>query len=214
MPDKSTKKVVEIADIKDNIILLKDGSLRSLLEISAINFDLRSSEEQTAIIQAFQNFLNAVDFPLQLAVHSRRYSMDEYFAVVDEAANSTQNELLKIQAAEYSKFIKELLELSNIMSKKFFISLPFYVYEAPSKTGLFQSLKSIIKPSQVARQINPEQLETYKTQLQQRANLVYDGLVGLGLKVRPLERDELINLFYGIYNMTLEKKINQESVLP
>ena len=200
MPTQSTKNLVDIADIVDNIVILKNGSLRTVIEVSSINFELRSEGEQVAILQNFQRFLNSTDFPLQIVVNSRKLDIEDYVKLIDKSTESLTSELLKIQAAEYSKFIKELADLSNIMSKKFYIVVPFYVFETPSKTGLVDSIKSILKPSGVAKQIKPEQLETYRNQLMQRVELVFDGLVGLGLKTRLLEGPELMNLYYGLYN--------------
>jgi hypothetical protein len=201
MANQSTKDLVEIADIKDSIVLLKDGSLRAVLEVSSMNFELRSEGEQTGILQNFQNFLNSIDFPLQISVNSRQLNMDEYLKTIDTVAESSQNELLKIQAVEYRKFVKELLELSNIMTKHFYVVLPFYVFEAPSKAGLLKGFGSLFgssvgKPIQLA----PEQLDTYRVQLMQRAELILDGLIGIGLKARILEGQELINLYYSLYN--------------
>lgn len=189
-----------ISDIVENVILLKNGSLRAAIEVSAINFELRSEGEQVAILQNFQRFLNSLDFPLQIVVNSRKLNIDEYLKLVDQTAASLTNELLKIQAAEYSKFVRDLSDLSNIMSKKFYIVIPFYVFETPSKAGLLQSLKSIFKPSAVVKHITPEQLETYKNQLLQRAELIFDGLIGLGLKTKLLEKNDLLNIFYDLYN--------------
>ena len=200
MATQSTKQLVDIADIVDNIVILKNGSLRAVIEVSSINFELRSEGEQVAILQNFQRFLNSTDFPLQIVVNSRKLDIEDYVKLIDKSTESLTSELLKIQAAEYSKFIKELADLSNIMSKKFYIVVPFYVFETPSKTGVLDSIKSIIKPSGVAKQIKPEQLETYRNQLMQRVELVFDGLVGLGLKTRLLEGPELMNLYYGLYN--------------
>ena len=200
MAVQSTKNLVDIADIVDNIVILKNGSLRTVIEVSSINFELRSEGEQVAILQNFQRFLNSTDFPLQIVVNSRKLDIEDYVKLIDKSTESLTSELLKIQAAEYSKFIKELADLSNIMSKKFYIVVPFYVFETPSKTGLVDSIKSILKPPDVAKQIKPEQLETYRNQLMQRVELVFDGLVGLGLKTRLLEGPELMNLYYGLYN--------------
>lgn len=200
MATQSTKELVAIADIKDSIVLLKNGSLRAVIEASAVNFELRSEEEQTGILQNFQRFLNSVDFPLQMIVNSRQLNMDEYLKTVDAVAESATNELLKIQAIEYSKFVKELLELSNIMTKHFYVVLPFYVYETPTKTGLLESVKGVFSKSQTVLQIKPEQLETYRTQLMQRAELIIDGLIGIGLKARLMEGQEINNLYYGLYN--------------
>ncbi len=200
MAIESTKKLVEIANIIDNIVLLKNGSLRAVIEVSAINFELRSEGEQIAILQNFQRFVNSIDFPLQIVVHSRKLNVDEYLKLIDQSSSTLTNELLKIQATEYSKFVKELSDLSNIMSKKFYLVVPFYVFEKPSKSGIMQSLKSIFKPSTVVKELTPEQLETYKSQLLQRTELIFDGLIGLGLKAKTLERDDLMNMFYGLYN--------------
>ncbi|OGN28317.1 MAG: hypothetical protein A2941_02160 [Candidatus Yanofskybacteria bacterium RIFCSPLOWO2_01_FULL_49_17] len=200
MADTSTKNLVEIADIQNNVVLLNNGSLRAVIEVSAVNFELRSEDEQMGILQNFQRFLNSVDFPLQMIVSSRKLNMDEYLKSMDLVIESTENELLKIQGTEYAKFVKELLELSNIMSKKFYVVLPFYVYETPTKTGLFKSLKSIVNPRSMVKKINPDELETYQTQLMQRVELILDGLIGLGLKTKLLEGDDLVNLFYGLYN--------------
>src|SRR3989344_8847314 len=200
MATQSTKDLVVIADIKDNIVLLKNGSLRAVVEVSAVNFELRSEEEQIAILQNFQSFLNSIDFPLQMIVSSRQLNMDEYLRMVEGVAETSTSELLKIQAAEYGKFVKELLELSNIMTKHFYVVLPFYVYEAPTKTGILDSFKSLFAGSQIVRQIRPEQLETYRAQLMQRVELILDGLVGVGLKANLLGEQELINLYYSLYN--------------
>ncbi len=200
MPTQSTKDLVSIADIKDSIVLLQNGSLRAVIEVSSINFELRSEEEQIGILQNFQRFLNSIDFPLQIVVNSRQLNMDEYLKMVDGVAETATNELLKIQAIEYHKFVKELLELSNIMTKHFYVVLPFYVFETPTSTGVFQSIKGLFGSTQVVQQIKPEQLETYRTQLMQRADLVLDGLIGIGVKARLLEGQELTSLYYGLYN--------------
>ncbi len=200
MAVQSTKQLVSVADVIDNVVLLKNSSLRAVIEVSAINFELRSEGEQIAILQNFQRFINSIDFPLQIVIHSRKLNIDEYLKLIDQSANALTNELLKIQATEYSKFVKDLSDLSNIMSKKFYIVVPFYVFEAPSKSGITQSLKSIFKPSAVVKELTPEQLETYKSQLLQRTELIFDGLVGMGLKAKTLEKDDLMNLFYGLYN--------------
>lgn len=200
MAEQSTKKLVEIADIKENIVLLKNGSLRAILEVSAINFELRSADEQIAILQNFQRFLNSIDFPIQIVVNSRQLDMTNYLKLLESVIESLQNELLRIQAIEYSKFIKELLDLSNIMAKRFYIVIPFYVLERPSKENLMEGVKGIFKPSSETVKIKPEQIESYRTQLMQRVELVFDGLVGMSLKAKLLGQEGLTKLFYGLYN--------------
>jgi len=200
MSVNSTENLVPISDIREGVVILKNGSIRLVLEISAINFELRSAEEQTAILQGFQRFLNSVDFPLQIVVGSRELNIETYLKTIDGIVESTENELLKIQASEYSRFIKELSSLSNIMSKKFYAIIPFYIYEKPETTGLIQSLKSIFSPKVVSKELTEEQFNSYRNQLLQRAEIVYGGLVGLGLRVKQLEDEEIKKIYYELYN--------------
>lgn len=200
MAIQSTKQLVEVADIRDNVVFLKNGSLRAVIEVSATNFELKSEAEQVAILRNFQNFLNSIDFPLQMVITSRKLDINEYLKLVDAATSELSNELLKIQAGEYSKFVKELSDLANIMTKKFYIVVPFYVFEAPSKTGILKSLTSVFKPSTAVKQITDEQFKTYQGQLLQRVELALDSLIGVGVKAKILEKDELMKIYYEIYN--------------
>lgn len=185
--------------------------MRAIVEVSAINFELRSEDEQIAIIQNFQKFINSIDFPLQICVLSRRLYIDNYLKLASEASGQLDNELLRIQANEYIKFIKELSSLTNIMSKKFYIVVPFYVFEAPTKTGIFQSIKGVMGSTTATQDMSEEKFEVYRNQLMQRSELIFGGLIGLGLKTRLLERDEMVQMFYNLYNPVTktaeEKKI-------
>ncbi len=200
MANQSTLQFVDIADIRDNVLILQNGSLRLILEVSAINFELRSEEEQSAILQNFQSFLNSVDFPIQIVMNSRRFDIDQYLKTIETTTASITNELLRVQALEYGKFVKELSTLANIMSKRFFVVVPFYVIEAPSKQGIFDSFRNVFKSKKVVAQIPDEKFQAYRNQLLQRAELVYDGLLGMGLRARILEQNEIMNLFYSLYN--------------
>lgn len=201
MPSNPTKNLVEVADIRENILILKNGSLRAVMEVTAINFELRSEEEQNAILQNFQNFLNAIDFPVQIVINSRKFNIDDYLKTIEAATQPLTNELLKLQAAEYVKFVRELSELAHIMSKKFFIVIPFYVAAISSGKGVMSSLGSIFKSSKGgAAKMSDEQFLSAKNQILQRAELVFDGLVGMGMRTRLLNPDELLNLFYQTYN--------------
>lgn len=198
----STKDFVEIAEIREGVVVLKNGSLRSVVEISSVNFDLKSADEQTAIISAFQGFLNSVDFPLQIVVDSRRLDIGPYLKSLDALQGSIQNELLKIQAAEYARFIRGLTELAHIMAKKFYISVPFHVIEAPTKEGggILGAIKSTIRPKQFIRTLSDTEIQQYKIQLNQRIEVVMTGLSGMGLETRELNQEELMNMFYSYYN--------------
>lgn len=205
MAEQSTQQLVEVADIKEEIVILKNGSMRSLVEVSSINFELRSEEEQTAILQNFQRFLNSVDFQMQIIMSSRKIFIDDYLKYVKDQSENL-DELLKIQAAEYSRFIEELAGLSNIMSKRFYIVIPFFAYENAQAVGIKQSIKSIFRTSSQVSQMDPEKFNTYRNQILQRAELVLDGLIALGLKAKVLGEKELIDIFYNLYNPGLNLK--------
>ena len=198
---KDTKKFVEIDDIKDRSILLKDGSLRGVLEVGSMNFELKSQDEQTAIIQYFQSFLNALDFSLQIAIISRKLNIDNYLATLEQKKEIEENELMRIQTTDYIRFIKGLTELSNIMTKKFYVVVPYYIQELGlGKQGLMGSVKSIFSPSKTAKQLPPEKFNEYQSQLLQRVEVVASGLGALGLTPRLVEAKELKTIFQGLYN--------------
>lgn len=198
----TTKDFVDIEEIKDEIIVLKNGSLRAVIEVGSINFELKSQDEQIAIIQAFQSFLNSLDFSLQIVVNSRKMDIRPYIESLNKKIETINHELLRIQAIEYSRFVSGLTELANIMSKKFYIVVPFYLAEAPisKKGGIFGSVKALIKPSAVIKKIDETQFENYKTQIMQRVEVVYEGLIGIGVETRVLKKEELKNIFYNLYN--------------
>lgn len=200
----STTDLVQLKQITDGVIVLKDGSLRAIVEVSAINFELRSTEEQAAILQQFQAFVNSIDFPIEMLVHSRKFDITSYLAVVEQASSVLTNELLKVQAQEYMRFVKELSELANIMSKKFYVALPFQIVIESKKKGMLSGITGMFSKKKTAEQeVTPEQLATYKVQLQQRADLVSSGLSGMGLKGHMMTQEELLALFTDLYNPTV-----------
>lgn len=196
-----TKKFVEIEDIRDRAVILRDGSLRGILEVGSINFELKSLDEQTAIISYFQSFLNGLDFSLQIAVISRKLNINNYLAILEQKKEIETNELMKIQTADYIRFIKGLTELTNIMTKKFYVIVPYYVQELGiQKQGLVGSLKSLLSPSRVVKKLSLEQFDEYQRQLLQRIEVVGAGLGALGLTPRIVEEKELKQIFLGLYN--------------
>lgn len=199
MPTLSTKQFVEVADIREGVLFLKNGSLRSVLLVSSINFELRSEDEQTAIVRNFQQFLNSIDFPLQIVVNSQRFNIGDYLTSVQETIKDVTNELLRIQGAEYLKFVEELATLSNIMSKKFYIVIPFYVSDAPGKRGILDGFTSMFK-SKTTAALTDEQFQTYKNQLVQRTEIILGGLTAMGLRAQSVEQDGLVKLFTELYN--------------
>jgi hypothetical protein len=205
MANPSTTDLVRIKDIADNIVILKDDTLRAVVDIGAINFELRSSDEQQAILQQFESFLNSVDFPLQVVVQSRRFDIAGYVKQVMDTAATLTNELLKVQAAEYTRFVVELSELANIMAKRFFVIIPFAAPAAEKTegggflsgiTGMFGKKGAAAKP----KDIDPATITLWQQQLQQRADLVIGGLSGMGLKGRILRGEELLAMYRDLYN--------------
>ncbi|MEK7600654.1 MAG: hypothetical protein AAB463_01665 [Patescibacteria group bacterium] len=201
MPEQSTKTIVNVADIREGVMVLANGSLRSVLEVSAMNFELRSSDEQAAILQGFQGILNSVDFPIEIVVNSRKLSLGSYIKEVEKIVGEQKNELLRIQASEYAKFIQELSTLSNIMTKKFYIVIPLYVLELSGSRGIFSHIKNAFRSAKTeAPQFDDQQFATYKNQLAQRAELLISGLVSIGVRGRTLEQEELHTLLAEWYN--------------
>ena len=205
MPAKgpSTKNLVDIADIRDTLVILKNGSLRSVVEVSSVNFELKGEEEKRAIVSGFQDFLNAIDFPLQIVISSRKLNLVQYIVSVQEVTQNLDNELLKIQANEYVNFIKGMAELSNIVSKKFYVVVPFFISEASGNggsLGIGAKLRGLFSSSAIVKSLDDTGLEKYTGQMEQRIAVIGSTLSGLGLSVRTLGYDELLNLFYGYYN--------------
>ncbi|EKE16017.1 MAG: hypothetical protein ACD_11C00054G0007 [uncultured bacterium] len=196
----STQKYVDVDEIKDGVIVLKNGSLRSILMVSAINFDLKSTEEQDGIISQYQSFLNSLDFPLQIMISSRKLNIEPYFEYLKKQESKLTNELLIFQIAEYRKFIKNLTEISGIMSKFFYVVVPFSPIE--SSKGNF--IENFFGGSSKDTDRKKQMFEVYKNQLWQRVDHIVAGLGGTGVKAVPLKTEEIIELMYNSYNPVTE----------
>lgn len=194
----STLKYVDVQSIKDDTVVLNNGALRAVLLVSSLNFDLKSSDEQEAIIGAYQNFLNSLDFPLQIVVSSRKFNITPYLAMLEKAERAQRNELLRLQTAEYHSFIKNLTEVSNIMTKSFYVVIPFAPVES-KRGGFLDRVSGTLNPRQTVLE-HRELFETYKNQLFQRLDHVAAGLSATGVRVTALSTDELIELLYNAYN--------------
>ncbi|HEX8974520.1 MAG TPA: hypothetical protein VF817_03475 [Patescibacteria group bacterium] len=196
----STQKYVDVEEVHDGVIVLKNGSLRAVLMVSSINFDLKATEEQDSIVAQYQNFLNSLDFPIQVIVSSRKLNIIPYLDYLKKKETQLNNELLALQLNEYQNFIKNLADVSNIMSKFFYVVVPFYPVESV-KGGFMDKLFGATNP-RLAVSKRRELFDTYKNQLWQRIDQISAGLSGTGVKVTPLNTEEIIELLYNSYNPT------------
>ena len=183
----TTQEILEIEDIREGVLILKDKSLRGILAVSSLNFALKSEEEQNAIIYQFQNFLNSLDFTIQIYIQSRRLNLTGYLERLEELERKQTNELLKIQTRSYIDFIKSLIGGGSIMTKNFYVVVPFYPVLVPGMKRKSPTLTD-------------EEFQRAKTQLWQRMEFIAQGLRRCGLFCAPLNTQELIELFWSIYH--------------
>ncbi len=194
-----SQKFIEIQDIQDGLIILKNGGLRTVCIASSLNFELKSSEEQEAIIGRFQAFLNSLDFPLQILINSRKLNITPYLEDLKELARTQENELLHTQTIEYADFIEKFVEITDIMNKSFYLVIPYNPMGA-EKEKPWNKFKFILKPKETIQKITPEKFQEYKEQLTQRISHVVNGLAQMEIKTAPLNTEQLIRLFYKFYN--------------
>ncbi|MBI4133335.1 hypothetical protein HY478_01845 [Candidatus Uhrbacteria bacterium] len=193
-----TQQHLDIAEIKGDVVVLKDGTMRAVLLCSSINFALKGDDEQQAIIQAYMQFLNALEFPLQIVIHSRRLNIDRYLAQLSETEHTQTNELLKAQIREYRAFVSELVELGDIMSKRFYLVVPFDPLSNKRK-GFFARFKEVLTPALTVR-LKEERFRGRRDDLMQRVEHVGSLLSAMGVTAVPLDTQSLIELYYTVYN--------------
>lgn len=206
----STHKLLEIEDIKDGILILKNGSLRQIIAVSGINLLLKSEEEQSIICRSFQEFLNSLDFSIQFVVHSREVSLRSYLEKLKEKEKKETSELLKLQIREYIEFIKSLVEKGAFYQKSFFVIVPYDEPIISSKKSIFSFLKIPFQKSQSPKKFDPLSFERKKIQLLQRVDLVLSGLEKIGLETKVLNTKEVIEFLYNLYNPGVMEKTGLE----
>lgn len=206
MTGAPAQQFLAVESIREDVIVLKDGGLRVILMCSSFNFALKSSDEQDAVIFQYQNFLNALDFPIQFTIHSRRLNIEPYLESLAERQREEGSELLKIQISEYIEFIKTFVAATNIMSKTFYVIVPFTPV-ALQKQGIASKALSLLGVGKSDAAMDARVFEERKRQLLQRADTVMEGLQRFGIRSVPLNTEELIELFYGLYNPTEFEKV-------
>jgi hypothetical protein len=195
----STQNHLNFAEVRDGLVIMRDGSLRMIILCSPTNYDLKSGGEKEAIEFAYQGFLNGLHFPIQICIQSRKIDLDGYLDKLDQMLADQSNPLLADLMEDYIYNIRELLNVANIMDKKFFVVVPYYVQEV-AKGNVFKQLTATFsKPGDVTQ--TDEQFMQRKSELIQRTNIVAQGLASIGVRAAVLKTQEVIELFYGSYNV-------------
>lgn len=205
-PGLSTQTYLKIAEIRDDTLVLKNGGVRAVLSVSSINFNLKSEDEQNAIIYSYQGFINTIEFPIQIVIRSKKLDIDEYLDKLRKVGEKQTNPLLQRQTFEYVEYISKLVEYADIMQKEFFIVVPYDPYRA-QKVSIVQKFFQNIQAKDTYESIKRrhDEFDQLKKGLNQRVSTVKVGLENCGLKVKQLETKDLIELFYNIYNPTVAR---------
>lgn len=207
----STQSHLPFAAIEEGVVVMRDGSYRAVISVGSVNFMLKSEGEQQAIIMAYQGFLNSLEYHVQIVLQSRFLDLEPYLKRLEERVPTQKNELIKQQTTDYIAYVRELIGMANIMDKKFYVVVP-YVPVAVNK-GFFGSLFSRNKSANIT--VDEKLFQTHKDELLQRANVVAGGLASIGLKTAVLDTDDIIRLYYSVYNyeVAVEERLDQPEAL-
>lgn len=198
---QSTQLYLKVAEIHDDTAVLKNGGLRAVLKTSSVNLNLKSEEEQNAVIYSYQNFLNSLEFPIQIVIRSKKLDLEHYIEKMKKMGVAQTNALLQKQTFEYIEYISRLVEYADIMQKEFYVIVPQDPF-GEERRGFLKSFMESIFPQDTVTKIKQrqKQFEELKKHLTQRVNVIRAGLESCGLRVQALNTEELIELFYEAYN--------------
>ncbi len=194
----TTQKYLDILEMKEDTVVLRDGTIRAVLLVSSINFALKSEDEQGATISSYVGFLNSIDFPLQIVIQSRELNIEKYLDDLKQREKEQTNELLKIQTGEYIQYINELISMSNIMNKRFYIVIPYNPVSDTQK-GMASRFSELFKPAVIIK-MKDKRFQKRKRHLMDRVIKVQSGLESIGLHSVQLDTQSLIELYYNSYN--------------
>lgn len=194
-----TQRFLDIAEIREDVVVMKDGTLRAVLMVSSINFALKSEDEQQATIQGYMQFLNGLEHPIQVSIQSRKMNIDGYLNKLKAQEDTIANELLKTQIRDYMSFVRELVDLGEIMQKRFFVVIPFDASDSGMTKGFFSRLSGAFSPASIIK-LNAKQFKERKEALGARVANISGGLQSMGLQVIGLDTQGLIELYYDAYN--------------
>jgi hypothetical protein len=205
---QATQSFVPVKEVRNGIILLKEGGYRGVLMCSSVNFALKSEDEQRSIIGGFQNFLNTLDFSIQIVVHSRKMDIRPYLAFLADREGKQGTELMKIQVREYVQFVKSFADAANIMTKMFYIVVP---YSPPVIGAVKSAIPFLQKSTPTAPTGFTDSFDEHRIQLEQRMSLVASGISGCGVRAAALGTEEVIELLYRSFNLgELESPIHAQ----
>lgn len=193
----STQQHLPLAGIQDGVVIMNDASVRAIIKVEPINFELKSENEQNGIIYGYQSFINSLEFPIQIVVQSKKLDLEQYLLKLEEAKKSMVSDLLRIQTEDYVDFVRRLISVANIMSKRFYVVVN---YAAVSKENGITGMLSMFHGRPKGAILDQDQFMRFRSEVLNRANLISSGLARLGLKISILDTQHLIELFYGIYN--------------
>ena len=198
----STQNALLISEIRDGIVIMNDGSFRSVVMVKSINFDLMSGGERESVEYAYQGFLNSLYFPIQIFVRSNKIDLAPYIQRLDKMRTEQDNMLLALLMEDYINFIADLADQSNIMDKVFYVIIPYFPEVDVQKTVQASKgfLSGIMGKKEHVTTINEAHLEAAKTELRNRVQSVLSGLMQCGVQGLPLDTQELIELYYDAYN--------------
>ncbi len=189
-----TQQFVPVKEIRNGIIVLKDGGYRGVLICSSVNFGLKSADEQHAITLGFQNFLNTLDFSIQIVINSRKMDLRPYLTLLEGKEADQTSELMRIQLREYIEFVRSFADQANIMTKSFYVVVPYSSHvDAAHAVGLLRGASAPKAEAQAS-------FEEDRAQLEQRLALVASGLAATGVRAVPLGTEEVIELLYRSFN--------------
>lgn len=206
MANSATQDFLEIQDIREGVLLLKNNGIRGVLMVSSLNFALKSDEEQSAIIYAYQSFLNSLDFSCQIIIQSRNINITPYLDSLKDLETRQTNDLLRSQTSSYREFIKQLVSGDMVMTKSFYIVVPYNLIEifgvgkGASKSSIMQAFSAGKTSTNPGQALKDDDFERCKTQLWQRMEFLALGLKRCGLEGVPLTTPELIELFWSIHH--------------
>jgi len=207
---KATQEFIPIKEVRDGIIVLKDGELRAIVLANSVNLSLKSDDEQKATILQFQNFLNTLDFPIQISVQSRRLDIRPYLLLLENRIKVQNEPLLKLQTKEYIGFIRNFTESVSIMTKSFFVVVPYTHTVLKSDSGILGRIFSR-KNKEEARAARQVDFEEKRSQLEERVSVIQQGLSRCGINSAQLGTEEVVEVFYKVFNPgAVEGKIKLE----